>query len=87
MSCSCSILFGSTQKPLSESKPLKTRNWIQIFQLSIFQIFILFLFFHGLSQVGPYRTVLLTAHSEIVVVTVFSAILQGRCRSIMYSNI
>uniref|UniRef100_A0A8C6GC55 Zinc transporter n=1 Tax=Mus spicilegus TaxID=10103 RepID=A0A8C6GC55_MUSSI len=65
------VLF---QKPFSSGKPITKHQWIKIFKHAVAGCIISLLWFFGLTLCGPLRTLLLFEHSDIVVISLLSAL-------------
>ncbi|XP_071151934.1 proton-coupled zinc antiporter SLC30A5-like [Mytilus edulis] len=62
------------QKPFSSSKRLSKSQWFRIGKHAVFGAFLSLLWLFGLTLCGPFRTILLFEHSDLVIISGASAL-------------
>nr|CAD7440469.1 unnamed protein product [Timema bartmani] len=67
------------QKPLTLGQGLTRNQWISVVQYSIVRALHSVMWFYGITLCGPFRSILVSQHYDIVIIAVLSSTFSGTC--------
>ncbi|EDV26516.1 uncharacterized protein TRIADDRAFT_22061, partial [Trichoplax adhaerens] len=77
----CALLYVILQKPISSGRPIEKIEWYKITLHAVILVLLQWLYLIGMRLCGPLRTILVFENSDVVVLTVLSAVYSFNLRS------